>query len=502
MVNKKVLVWMHNGPYPYFHYSIALELSKLNDYDFYGFVETKKDMEFFENQQKLKFKELHYFSEKYFDESVPNMAYLSNLEKKYKLNFWSLIYSERWFSEERNFFHTFSSNEILNIIESLSRFYLDFLNRIKPDFILMQSAGESITNFLLYHISKSIGIKTLMLMDTHIQNSFVLSDDIFLNELKTEFKKIKQNPSKKINYYDIDYIKDRELLKSAITLMSAQSQNTTKFKNKLERYFQQIFESRESLFYNRGKTSSKMLKWRINSSSQLKKRESFINKFTIKSIPTEKFIYYPLAVQPESSTSIRAPYHLNQISIIQNIAKSIPVDYILCVKEHPAQKSKNWRPIEFYDSILSLPNVKLIHPSVKNFDMLKNCKLVTLINATTGLEALFFKKPVIVFADVFYDVVSMVKKISNFYDLPDAIFESLNSFIFNPEELSFLIDAMDNKNIVIPYWDIMSEAITISSKRIHSSIEETEKEFTTFFNRNQESFKIIAEKYNNFTIDN
>ena len=96
----------------------------------------------------------------------------------------------------------------------------------------------------------------------------------------------------------------------------------------------------------------------------------------------------------------------------------------------------------------------------------------------------------------------MVKKISNFYDLPDAIFESLNSFIFNPEELSFLIDAMDNKNIVIPYWDIMSEAIAISSKRIHSSIEETEKEFTTFFNRNQESFKIIAEKYNNFTIDN
>ena len=72
----------------------------------------------------------------------------------------------------------------------------------------------------------------------------------------------------------------------------------------------------------------------------------------------------------------------------------------------------------------------------------------------------------------------------------------------NPEELSFLIDAMDNKNIVVPYWDIMSEAITISSKRIHSSIEETEKEFMLFFNRNQESFKMIAEKYNNFTNNN
>jgi len=104
LAKKKILLWLHNGPYSYFHYSIAIELSKLDDYDFYGFVETKKDMEFFQNQKNLEFTELHYFSEKYFDQIKPDLDYLSNLEKKYKLNLWLIAYSERWFNQERSLF--------------------------------------------------------------------------------------------------------------------------------------------------------------------------------------------------------------------------------------------------------------------------------------------------------------------------------------------------------------------------------------------------------------
>ena len=501
MAKKKILLWLHNGPYSYFHYSIAIELSKLDDYDFYGFVETKKDMEFFQNQKNLEFTELHYFSEKYFDQIKPDLDYLSNLEKKYKLNLWLIAYSERWFNQERSLFHKFSSDEILSIVESLSKFYIDFLSRTQPDFILMQSAGESITNFLLYHISKSMNIKSLMLMDTHLKDSFVLSDNIFLHEIKDEFHKIKHSPPTTINNYGIEYLENRKLLDSAITLMNAQDENTVGLKNKLKRYSKRFFTSSEPLFYNRGKTLSAMTNWRINSTRKLEERTSFLEKFANKSIPSKKFVYYPLTVQPESSTSVRAPFYQNQLSLIQNISKSLPIDYILCVKEHPGQKSKIWRPIEFYEYILSLQNVELIHPSVKNSTMIENCDLVTLINATTGLEALFYKKPVIVFEDSFYDQVSMVKKISNFNELPSAIHEHLNNFSFKSNELSFLVNALENKHIVIPYWDVMSEAIKISTKRIHSSVTETEKDFEEFFNKNQKSFTLIANEYNSFPLN-
>ena len=41
------------------------------------------------------------------------------------------------------------------------------------------------------------------------------------------------------------------------------------------------------------------------------------------------------------------------------------------VKEHPTQVSREWRETSFYKEILSLPNVKLIHPSVNPIDIIK-----------------------------------------------------------------------------------------------------------------------------------
>ena len=93
--------------------------------------------------------------------------------------------------------------------------------------------------------------------------------------------------------------------------------------------------------------------------------------------------------------------------------------------------------------------------------MIKKCDLVTLINASTGLEALFFKKPVIVFTDVFYSLVSMVTKISDFNDLSKSIRDSLTNFCFNSNELSFLINSIENKQTLMPYFDILSEAVSI-----------------------------------------
>ena len=41
-------------------------------------------------------------------------------------------------------------------------------------------------------------------------------------------------------------------------------------------------------------------------------------------------------------------FNNNQINIITNIAKSIPVDCLVYVKEHPTQIAFAWRPISYY----------------------------------------------------------------------------------------------------------------------------------------------------------
>ena len=68
-------------------------------------------------------------------------------------------------------------------------------------------------------------------------------------------------------------------------------------------------------------------------------------------------------MEPERTLLIDAPFHTNQLDIIKNLAKSIPINYKLFVKEHPSMAHREWRDVSFYKEILSLPNVVLIHPS-------------------------------------------------------------------------------------------------------------------------------------------
>ena len=50
----------------------------------------------------------------------------------------------------------------------------------------------------------------------------------------------------------------------------------------------------------------------------------------------------------------------------------------------------------------------------------------------------------------------------------------------------------------MPYFDILSEAIHVSSKRIHHTVSETEEEFEIFFNKHQKFFQLMAKKYDDF----
>lgn len=492
-MTKKVLLWL-DGPYGYLHYGIAKKLSSLDAYSFFGFVSYERDLEFYKTQNSINFEELHYYPKYYIENSKkPDMEYLHRMEDELKLNFWLIASAERTFLQERNFFHIFSSDEILLILESLTKFFYDFLNRVKPDFILMQKTGENLSNFLLYNIAKSMNIKTLMMVETRLENSFIISDDLLITNLKNDFEKIKSS-SCTTKKYDPEFIQSKSLSRTVESFMSAEFGKSTT-EQKISRYLKRLTTDLEPIYYNWGKTKSKMLKWRLHVSAEFRNRENFLKQYAINHVPNQKFVYFPLPVQPESQSNAWAPFHVNTFSIIENIAKSIPITHLLYVKEHPGQKAKLWRSVDFYEKIIALPNVRLIQPHVNNFEIISKSDLVLLINSSSGLEALFYKKPVIVFGHVFYDVVSMVKKVEKIEELPELIKNALFSFTFSDKELSFLMDAIEKNDVVVPYWEIMKEFVILSSILSHGDTNKAFTKFENLFKKYDDSFSILASAY-------
>ena len=209
-------------------------------------------------------------------------------------------------------------------------------------------------------------------------------------------------------------------------------------------------------YYNSSK--SKILTTRVLNGLRKKQRESFIDKnFEYDIDKNENFVYFPLQVEPERSLNIDAPFYVNQLEIIKNISKSLPVGYKLYVKEHYGQIFRNWREIKYYKEIIALPNVKLVHHSIKPEEIIKKCKLVLSISGTSGFEAALYEKASIVFADVNYENLESVNRVKQIEDLPNLIRSALkqkvnlielNKFVSSIEIDSFEFDEIELQNII------------------------------------------------------
>ena len=113
---------------------------------------------------------------------------------------------------------------------------------------------------------------------------------------------------------------------------------------------------------------------------------------------------------------------------------------------------RGWRSISDYKQIMSLPNVTLIHPSVKPDYITKRSSLVISINSTSGLEAGFYNKPSITLSNQDFSYLPFVHQIKTLDELPDAIkislkkkvnISDLNNYLNLIEFNSFETDILD-----------------------------------------------------------
>ncbi len=495
--NKKtrILVWLDFGPYAYFNFGIMSALSKLNEFEFIGIVTIKNNFVFFQTQKFIKFKKLLYYPECYINKSTYNLENLERYEKQYDLNLWSDIFGERSFYKYWIDFHKFTKKEILSIIENSIIFFIDVLETFKPNLVIMQQPGENVSNLLLYRIAKKFGITTISPNPLYIHNKILISDNINSREISDEFKKLINPDNKSSLIYDENFLKTNSFVHSMNIILSFNFDNKNIFQ-KFKYYIKRLWDEPEPLYLNKGKTRLKILKNKYKSYFKIKQRKHFLDSNSIQSINNEKFFYFPLQAEPESIVSIKSPFYSDVVTLVENIAKSIPIDSILYVKEHPIQKEKSYRPINVYQKIINIPNVKLIHPNVNSQNLISKSQAVFCLAGATGFEALFHKKPVILFSDEYYDVHSMIYKVEKFSELSTIINHALNNIKFSNNELHALIQASDNQSISIPYFSMLKDGIILSSIQKHGNVDLTIQNFLKYFEIYGDSFSLIAKSIN------
>ena len=108
-----------------------------------------------------------------------------------------------------------------------------------------------------------------------------------------------------------------------------------------------------------------------------------------------RIVYVPLHLEPEAALLSVSPEFNNSMELIAWVSKSVPADTVLVVKEQPF--SYGIRSRHFYDNLRRIGNVFLAHPSTHPWEWIRASALVATITGTTGIEAVYFERPVLSF---------------------------------------------------------------------------------------------------------
>ncbi|HTK77843.1 MAG TPA: hypothetical protein VL371_21425 [Gemmataceae bacterium] len=159
-----------------------------------------------------------------------------------------------------------------------------------------------------------------------------------------------------------------------------------------------------------------------------------------RAVTADKYVYFPLHVQPEYTTDVRAPFFTNQVALIENIAKTLPVGYRLVVKEHPGMQGD--RPLAYYREINRLFNVELVSPALDSHDLIVNAAAVVTITGTSAWEAILYQKPAVVFGDLCYGFYDLTHHCPDVRDFPRVIREAVADKRPNRELLLKFVSAL------------------------------------------------------------
>jgi hypothetical protein len=138
-------------------------------------------------------------------------------------------------------------------------------------------------------------------------------------------------------------------------------------------------------------------------------------------LPADRpFVYFPLHVPWDVALTLRTPEHLDQMALLDYVARALPTTHVLCIKEHPALVGASVVS-EVRRLLRRQDNVRLVPASLNGFDITRRAAAVLTINSKAGAEALMLGKPVVCFGDAFYRHTAGVHAVEDLRQLPAVL---------------------------------------------------------------------------------
>ncbi len=327
-----------------------------------------------------------------------------------------------WISHERL---TFGIDETSVLVKKFASYLTavdEVLRQIEDDVIVIQELGGFLSVISIYLLAAHHKIDNWFIEPSFFRGKLFYNLNTFSSARITDFPKVQSDA---VEEYLNETLasqaivipkKDRHQYNPALSKV-LNLRNINKLLEKLYRKY--ILKEHQEFGYIKRYVSLHILQ--------------VINSITLKSyyanpleIPEdEKFVYFPLHVPGDAALTLRSPKYLDQIALIEYMARNIPYGTFLYIKEHPAQVGAIQRS-QVAPVLDRFDNIKLISPKVNNFELMSKAKCIISINSKSGAEAIALGKKVLVLGDAFYSDASLVTYLPDLENLHSVLSDMLN----------------------------------------------------------------------------
>lgn len=375
---------------------------------------------------------------------------------------------------EQDYATRFGHDELLSVTQTMLENLEDFFDRLQPDMIvgfICVTAAEYAANL----IARSRGIPFLNLRPTRLRNYFYAGEDVqepsaFLEALYREYGENgipteTQAEAERI----VDEVRSEHAMYEGVLPPPAKfdpyarKYTSTLRANALSRIRRVIAEE---YYYRLGPGQYDphhqdrfAARWfhRVRRPVRLRtiNRELRDCYATTEQLADMEYAFYPLHKEPEVTMLVYGRPFLNQIEVVRNIARSLPVGMKLVVKEHPG--AIGYRSKDYYWKLLAIPNVVLAAPWLTSREVLEHTRLVTVIGGSIALEAAIIGRPVLVLGRVPFAFLpdSMLKHAERPDDLAYEICDLMAGFRSDEEAIVRYVAAVVTSSVPIDFYSVL-----------------------------------------------
>ena len=290
-----------------------------------------------------------------------------------------------------SYFENRAAYENLNVINVFIHYFYDLLIKNKIDIIIFSDAPHGAYACILYDIAKLLNVKTLICFPCYMREKFLVCWDL-----------------DDIGYYKLNVNFSLET-EGNNNIVDGNFEKAVFWEPKKNFSIKKLIDDRKASFKDYSYKYDNLFDWitRHIIKSLNRSYQKYLYNFNYKRLfkdkinDNEKFVYFPIHLQPEMTTSTLGGIYNDQILVIEKIRKIIPDDWYIYVKENPLQ-TYQWRDKYFFLRLQGFKNIRFMSKETNTYELINKSQFVATITGTAGFEAISGGKPALTFGRAWY----------------------------------------------------------------------------------------------------